>query len=254
MSHSFTPYNTLENAFRSWWVIVVLMLLGALLGFVLNQARPPLYEAHAAIAISIDFTRSSDLEDYEEDYVIGIAGAVIASSQVREAVAAQMGLPPAELADRVSFERSYAVWTIRARDPSPQRAAELANLWADQAYQALGDSLEQAMLASRYAGQFDQLERCLEPAPPALCRDLGQLQDHIESIASLEREARLHSQGILPYTLFTLSERAVVPARPAVFDQGLMVLSGALIGLLLGVWGAHLGLPLRLLERSPRAE
>jgi capsular polysaccharide biosynthesis protein len=161
MSHSFTPYNTLENAFRSWWVIVVLMLLGALLGFVLNQARPPLYEAHAAIAISIDFTRSGDLEDYEEDYVIGIAGAVIASSQVREAVAAQMGLPPAELADRVSFERSYAVWTIRARDPSPQRAAELANVWADEAYQALGDSLEQAMLASRYAGQLDQLERCL---------------------------------------------------------------------------------------------
>jgi uncharacterized protein involved in exopolysaccharide biosynthesis len=261
MNPSFTPYNTLENAFRTWWLLVVLMLLGGLAGFAANRARPPLYEAHAAISITIDFTRTGQLEDYEEDYVIGQAGGLIASSQVRDAVAAQTGIAPETLAEQVSFERSFYVWTIRARGASPAAAAALANRWADQAYLELDAALSEAMLADRYARQLDQLEDCVgqvtvsEPAH-VVCSDenLGQIQAQIVDTSALEHAARVASRGILPYTRFALIDQASEPTRPAHFGQGQMVLSGALIGLLLGIWAVHLRLPARLRERQRRAE
>jgi hypothetical protein len=250
MTRSFTPYDTLDHALRAWWLLVLLMLLGVLGGYLLNRARPPLYEAHASIAISIDFTRSGDLQDFEQDYVVGIVGDVIASSRIRESLAADFGLTPTELADRMSFDRSYYIWTIRARDPSPQRAADLANRWADQAYHDLGLALEQAMLADRFARQLDGLELCLEEA----CSDLDDIQAHIQSLTALEAPARIASRGIMPYTRFDWVQQATVPTRPAVFNVGQSVLSGALVGFLLGIWSVHLGLPSRLLERKRRAE
>jgi len=255
MSQSFTPFETLENAFRSWWLIVVLMMLGGLVGFALNRIRPPLYEAISVIAVSIDFSRSGDLEDYEEDYVIGIAGDVIQSSEVVAHVADLAGISQDQLNSQLYLERSYYTWTLRARDASSQRAAELANLWADQAVQELGASLEQALLADRYANQLDQLEDCMahpEPAP-VLCSDLSQVRLQIEEISTLQRDAIVQSRGVPSYTLFTLSQRAAVPTRPAVFNQGQMVLAGALIGLLLALWAIHLRLPDRLRERLSRA-
>jgi uncharacterized protein involved in exopolysaccharide biosynthesis len=256
MTPTFTPSDTLINAFRNWWAIVALMILGALLGFAASRARPPLYEAHAAISIAIDFSRSGDLEDFEEDYVIGSAGDVIASSEVYAEIASQAGIDPDQLRSSLYLERSYYTWTLRARDASPQRAAELANLWADQAFEELGAALEQALLAERYARQLDLLEDCLvQPSPaPAVCADLDQVQNQIVSVSALERDARALSRGIQPYTLYALVEQASHPTHPTVFNQGQMVLAGALIGFLLAVWAIHLRWPPRLLERSPRAE
>ena len=42
------------------------------------------------------------------------------------------------------------------------------------------------------------------------------------------------SRGILPALSFSLQERAFPPTQPALWGRGLMALSGALIGLLLG--------------------
>jgi hypothetical protein len=259
MSRTFVPFDSLENAFRSWWLIVALMVVGGLIGLLVSRARPPLYEATAALSVSIDFTRTGELYDYEEDYVISIAGDVIASSQVREAVAAQTGLSPDALKQQVSFERSYHLWTVRARDASPQQAADLANVWVKQAYAELNSTLEYAMLADRYARQLDLLEGCISQviASPAqaVCgqQNLSQIQSQIEQISPLEREARVSSRGVLPYTLFALVQPAAVPARPSVFNQGQLVLAGSLVGFLVGLWLAHLRLPSRLFERPLHA-
>jgi hypothetical protein len=256
MSQTFTPYDTLENAFRAWWLVVALMILGGLFGLLLSRLRAPLYEATAVISISIDYARSGDLEDYEADYVIGIAGDVIASSDVYAAVAAQAGLDSDQLKLNLFIERSYHTWTLRARHSSPEQAAMLANLWADQAMSELSAALEQSLLADRYARLVEQLQACLaQPEPAAaLCRDVDQVRQQIAEVTAGESNARVLSRGIPAYTLFTLSRRAALPTRPVVFGQGQMVFSGALIGLLLAIWAVHVRLPKRLKERALRAE
>ena len=81
----FAPLEVIENALSRWWVLVILTILGGIVGLFFPISRPPIYEAEATIAVSIDFTQVR-MSQYDEDYTFGVTGALIASTAVKEQV------------------------------------------------------------------------------------------------------------------------------------------------------------------------
>jgi hypothetical protein len=54
------------------------------------------------------------------------------------------------------------------------------------------------------------------------------------------------SQGVLPYTVFGLSQEATLPSAPARFGRNTLVFAGGMIGFILGVIAVNLRWPERL--------
>ncbi len=254
LNEAFFPLDTLENALRSWWVVVLVMLLGACAGWVVHRLHPPIYEAQSAITVAIDFTHTGQLTDVEEDYAIGVVGDVIGS-------VVDPGNPASAVAptQNTTLERYNNTWTLRVRDRDPQAAAQLANRWAQAAYSALTDAHSHALAADRLIRIQDSLQSCLEQSVAsgpvqAVCalNNLDTIQTDLVDMGAVLQQEQLASQGILPYTTFALTGTAEPPTSPAIYRQGQMVLAGALIGLVLAIWGVYLRLPARLARRKVR--
>ncbi len=246
---------------------MLLTLWGGAIGWLTHRTRPPIYEAQVVFYAAIDFAQipaTVELTEGEQDEIMWGAAAVAISTQVAEQVAAGaqaqgISIDTPMLYRQLTLERKQANWILTIRDQDPQVAAALANLWGETAFTALTDAHRHALEAQMLQGTFDALNGCLQPAAASaqaqvLCegRPISAIQAEIEgTLEALETE-RLASQGLFPALVFDLTKKASPPLAPTQFGLNSLVLSGGLIGLLLGVWIVNSRLPARLQGRLRR--
>lgn len=262
MTEEYSPLATLNRALRSWWLIVVFMVLGGGAGWIFQLVRPPVYEAYARLSTNIDFTRMGMLTDIEQDQVVGMVGDVITSPTVIEAVvsaARSEGIPidVPTLKSIFSPGRAFYVWELRVRHENPEIAARLANLWAEYAFSALVDAHVHSLMAASLQRYMDSLESCIEQMVvtepvSGQCSSwkLKDLQTELEKASVAVKQEKLASQGIFPGTTFALTEKAEIPVKPVLYGRNQLMLGGGLIGLLLAVWLIHLGWVEKLIGRK----
>ena len=214
LSEEFSPLDKFNQTLRFWWVIVLFMLGGGVSGFVIARFKPPLYEAHAVFAASIDFNKIDfmhppdgspppyKLTQYDED--ISLVWVEVSLREVipQVAVFAQQngwGLGEAAILGQASIERKHAYWELHFRSADPMVAQKIANYWAQQAY------------------------------------------------ADLQAKQKI---GALPaYLIFDLVQLAQLPSQPMYFRTNALVLASGLIGLLMGALGVNLPFRRRKSER-----
>ena len=249
----FTPLEVIENALSRWWVLVILTILGGIVGLFFPISRPPIYEAEATIAVSIDFTQVR-MSQYDEDYTFGVTGALIASTAVKEQVVtrAQSEGLEIQLGQFSSYlEIKQSIWKLKVRHTDPQIAAKLANIWAEEAYATLEQSRHHALQAQYLHRQENNLMDCLSSACAAYT--LKEIQEALQTVSTQIENETNASNGILPSLEFALSEEAFPPDQPVAYDRGKMVLGGALIGFVVGIWGINLWHIHRRVEGGPHA-
>lgn len=260
---SITPLEELEHLLRSWPLLILLTLWGGAVGWFLHENRSPIYEARATFYISIDFTRTGELTQFEEDHAVSVASAVLQGGPVLDRVAAAAqaeGLPytPTDLLEKGFLERQQATWTLRLRDPDPETAARLANLWAENGLAVLTAAHRAALEAQALQSLLDGLSACLDPerseAVGRVCgeRPAAELSEEIQRLSEEVSAARAESQGLLPALVFDLTRPARTPRQPVQFGRNSMVLAGALIGLLGSAWAVAVRLPAWLTGRLRR--
>ena len=76
----------IESFVKDWPRAVILMLAGALLGWVLWMFLPQQYTAVSTLSVSIDYNRTGKLDDLEQDRLLGITEDMIHSDKVMKAV------------------------------------------------------------------------------------------------------------------------------------------------------------------------
>lgn len=259
----FTPLSELEHLIRSWPLLLLLALWGGAVGWLLHRAQPPVYEARATFYISLDFTQTGDLTQFEEDHAVSVASAVLQGGPVLDRVAAAaqaegLDVEPQDLLEKGFLERRQATWTLRLRDPDPAAAARLANLWAEHGLAILSESHRAALEAEALGRLLEGLSGCLEPgADPAAgqaCEglDADVLDEEIRQVTEELTRARAAGQGLSTALVFDLSDPARAPRQPVQAGQNSMVLAGGLIGLIIGAWGVGARLPARLAQRVRR--
>ncbi|MDZ4158730.1 MAG: hypothetical protein U1B80_02975 [Anaerolineaceae bacterium] len=264
MNPVITPRETLEDSLQYWWLVVVMMILGAGVGWITHTIQPPVYEAHASIATSIDFTRSGFLTDIEEDYALTIVGDVLSSQAVLQIVLDQLGdegkqLEIQALRQMMTLERQNNTWIYRVRHDNPAEAEHVSRLLAQAGYETVRSALHEALLAESLARYVDSLVSCLEQSAavqpvagncsPA---SLPNIQEELKPAVAMMHRHRIASQGILPAMTFALPNFGAAPTSPVLYGRDLLMLAGALTGLLAAIWLMYLRLPQRILRKATR--
>jgi hypothetical protein len=252
----FSLRDTILKIFQNWYLMPLLSLLGAAIGWGIHQFQPPLYEAKAVFTVNINYNQPDILDKiddthYAEDQMIVSVMAVIQSTDVLNQVAAEAaayGVTPEDLAigKRIFIERKTAEVYLIVRHQDPQVAVNLANLWAENALEYLKEGQVHALHTYTLNQKIKNLTACLqESKPDGLCNGLAievlenQLQQ-AEAELLVEVQA---SRGLIPAILFDLSRLASLPDTPVVFQSQVLVLAGGFIGflvsLLVAQWAAR---------------
>jgi hypothetical protein len=235
---------------RSRWHWLLLgVLLGAALAWIFSLLRPPVYRAHATLAISNDYSVTGPLDLVVEDRALDrVYQLILADDTLVMAIEELKRLEPGNpawqdlraLRQRLSLEPRLAGWELMATDRDPGTAARIANAWAGAAVGQLEGAQEHAwrVVALRAAPVLVECFRLLpQPAPESryweCVNNAPELTPEQQAILRAEVVA---SQGILPSLTFAWGEQAEPPGEPVVWDRGLLVLAGATIGLVVGVW------------------
>lgn len=195
-SIEFSPYEHFKRVMNLWWLVLLAILLGGVLGFIFYQLRPPIYEATATFFATVDLNRfplqevRADLIQYNEDMALGTTEGALQSSDVRDKLLYQLkslgiALSPADLLNNSTIERKHDIWELRFRSQTPAQAQIVVNTWADIGYQA--------MLSWQASGK----------APD--------------------------------YVIFQPPTPAFIPQEPVLYGRNKVMLAGALIGFIIGI-------------------
>ena len=172
MTSEIDPGEVLSHLLRSWWVIVLCMLLLGAAGYLFHTLRPPVYEATATFNVWLDFndlTTDREFTEYDEDLSINAVGNAYVSPAVLEKVIAEalkQGWIQAEneLILNYKLERKHESWELRYLSTNPQLAMDVVNFWAASGYAHLSE-LEQAQAIPAYV-RFSEPTRAVLPAAP----------------------------------------------------------------------------------------
>ena len=220
---------TLRALRRGWWIVVIAVAVGALLALALDDTQPG-YEATAEVVVTplpesdqtllgLGILRSSR----ESQRAIQTAALLLRSSAAARAAGAELGEDPADLLDRVDVEivGESNVVAVTARAASPERAAEIANTFARTAV----------------AAQTRRLRETVERVLTALRERRGQLgADDASAVPIDDRISALEAvlaSGRDP--TIALGQTAEPPRDPAGPSTPLLLLLGALAGLVVGL-------------------
>lgn len=257
----FSPYRTYQNILHRWWLVVIGILIGGIFGLVLADLRPAVYEAETFLIASMNFPPNDYYTQYEEDYAFTVAATHIAplamSSTLVQALQEEgYTVTVEEFLRSASLERMQASWALRYRSPDPDLAAAVVELWVVQAYEKLADLREHSLQAQAYAEQLRFLNTCYRYAliprsenltfPPdyqlvCVFHSAGKIHsEQINTSRLLAEEIRL-SRGLNPYFVIDIPDTAGTQVYKTAYDRNLIVLAGALIGFVTGLWLANLG-------------
>lgn len=247
MPEEFAPRTLFQRALRGWWLVVILMLIGGGAGFLAHLSRPPVYEGRASISFAFNLARTGSITTAEEDMAMQTLMAILHLPPVYDRVVASARAQNIPLESfpqwsKITLERKQAQWVLRIRFSNPQDAAQLTNLWIEEAYTQLVEAGKHSEQAESLRRQLEGLENCLqnmavvEPAT-AQCSwtSQGELQRELKTLGERYLQEKQAARGLVPAISFVLSEKAVPNPTPAAFDRNSMVVAGALLGLVAAV-------------------
>ena len=251
-SSEFSPLQAFTFALHRWWLVAIFVFAGGLLGWGFSRLHAPLYDAQALLVINIDYQQAPELTDryddhYTEDHVIGAAHAVVISTYVLDQVKADLqarriSLNWEKYIPNLSVERLRSEFWLKVRDTDPNRAALIANIWIQKAYDALVQFHQHAVTAKILRDYASAMSACppppdIEPRPPSLCGNgsPAEIQKAVEAVTAQIQAETAASVALNPALTFNLAQEAAVPVTPVAYRASLLVVAGALLGCAVGI-------------------
>ena len=258
----FSPYQTYQNTLHRWWQVVLCVILGGVIGLLLHLFYPTLYEAQSLLIASMNFPPNEYYSQFEEDYAFNVAAAhisplAISGSLVPALQSQGFNITYEELIRHASVERKQSAWALRFQSPDSNLASAVVELWTDKAYEILVGYRDHAIQAQSYYSQLSFLNACyryalisntgtlnLPPDYQGVCNYSSLERIHAEQaiIARLFAGEHRLSRGMNPYFVVDIPDTGGIQVYRTAYDRNLMVLAGALVGLVIGIWLTNLGI------------
>lgn len=229
-----------ESVVRFWWVIVLGIVAGGMLGLSLVGFRAPVYEASASLLVAIDRHRSSirdDITIYQADD--RIRALILSDQTLMHAIETLDDISgkkpfqsPGQFREAIKIAQGPASISLYVYSSNPETAAAAVNAWA---YASL-EELEQAYL---HAVRSAELQGVLYEAHCSL-QEVGENEDmrvlwvctsgdsdlQSEDIPEALLAQVQASRGILPFYSFSLGKIAEPPSNPVLWNRSGLIIAG----------------------------
>jgi uncharacterized protein involved in exopolysaccharide biosynthesis len=141
------------------------------------------------------------------------------------------------------LDRRGSVWFITVRDPDPEKAALLANLWLEIVDARLKDQLVHAESAEDLQTIHALVETCFTESNMAQANQCAgttfsapsDLEAYLQDLDGQIRTEQDASAGLIPVISLEITRQAEPSDAPILYRRGLLMASGSLLGLLLGM-------------------
>jgi len=195
-SREFSPNQYFNQTLNLWWLVFIVTIVGAVLGFSFFYLHPPIYEATATYFVTLDLTRfpiqgnDGDLIQYNEDMAVNTTEGALLSNPVLSDLMIKLkssgiSLTFQEIMKNYTIERKHDVWELRYRSQLPSEAQTIVNTWAQIGYQEM---------------------------------------------------LTWQASGLAPdYVNFQPPSQAQLPTQPVLYGRNNLILAGALIGFIIGI-------------------
>jgi tyrosine-protein kinase len=222
--------NALQTLRDRWWMVAIAMVAGAVIAFAVAVASTKQYTAESSLLIRqsnlqtlIDPNASQNSEDPARLAATNLL--LVTSSAVAEMVKTALGSSEsaADLTAQImaSVNPDADIITIQATDPDPDRAARLANAFADQFV-----AFERAQSQQQAAAGAGRLQSELATLPPGPSAERTQLEQALRNVLALQAVTTGDA---------TVVDRATAPTSPSSPNLKRAPILGLLAGLAIGL-------------------
>jgi len=244
---SFDLLDLIREMAKHWLLLAILMILGGFGGLLFSHLQPALYESSAAFGVTIDYTQTGALSDVQEDQAMRGVGSVLLSDMLIEETLQQfndqggLDLGEEEFRSNAFADRGDFRWVIRYRDTDPERALRIVKQWAESAQTQFNEYLAHAQTAETYLRAMDDLRGCFQAGAAGDYENFcgfgssDSLLMEIARLSEMTQQEKMSSQGLFYALSVNLIQEAELPAAPVRYQTAILVLSGALCGLLAGL-------------------
>jgi len=245
-----SPPNLYSVLLSHWPRVFVLAVLGGLLGLGASWVSPARYLATAKISVGIDYSRTQFQDEDAERHILARVQDLLLSDEVLERAMDRAGEAAPSLGgfrEQIRLTRIESEWSLAVTDPSPGRAAGLANAWAAASLGVLENAQREAWRLAELQALFFQFA-CRPQAPGEAGEPAVWVCDELEGepprpdleAEILQRMAA--SYGIPPVISFALLESASEPEHAVTTPRAVLGLTGMILGLIPGaVWALRGG-------------
>lgn len=245
LQNDYYPRILVDTPAYPWLMIVMVMFLGAAVGFLISLFVKPVYEAKALISTNIALVQSDAITEIMVDAEINHIGELVFHQDVitdliqSEATFGNR-ITLEDLKKQAVIERQLMNNIIKVRDNNPVIAARIASSWTRILYARLTQAYGHAVILSGLTTQLDLYNSCLDTdatelssfcsslTPPKLTLKIQSLQNEI----LIESPKTLGLSSIINISQF---QPAQVPEKPINSIRGGSILVGSLAGLLTGI-------------------
>jgi len=243
MERDFIPLQYLKTAVHNWWFTLLLMLVGGLTGFAVSTFIPTVNISVAPITVTIDYTRTGALSDVQEDQAMRGVGSVIESANVLDTLTEELRFAgwqksKLELQQQVKLERENSRWLLIATGDTPEEALLITKIWMEISVNKLNNALSHAERLDAARSYLDSLTTCLgnistinESITVCSIENADVIFEQIKKTSELIESERVLSLGLMPALSILSAGETNTTNLVTRFDSGILVFSGALIGL-----------------------
>ncbi len=254
-----SPREILEHTFRFWWVIAACMVLGGLAAWGFSLLHPPIYAATALYDVSLntqqlalewnmnpsqvptDFaSQNSYLSPVEDIFYLPD----VANQMVTEADAQGITITEKDITSKNIFyiDRKGTRWFVSVRRTDPNSAAQLANLWVTTADEVIREAQPHYARFLALQAQRNLIQKCFSgsdfvQANQCAGTSIGSSTELEATLNDLEMQIISEEQAgrkIDPALMIAFAQPANPPTYPVLNNQFLILVAGALIGVLAG--------------------
>lgn len=223
------------------------MIIGGLSGLLFSHLNPPVYESSAVFSVTIDYTQTGALTDIQEDQAMRGVGSVLLSDQVIRQTLTQLisefnlELSQSDFLNNSFMDREEFRWTLRYRDPDPNKAKLAIRTWAKSADSIIQEALTHSQASSALLDNLNEVKACFQESTygsgQGYCgfKDLETLMSSIGEISDRIQSEKVNSFGLFDALSVSLVNEGKVTPSAVRGQCNLLVLSGVLIGLVLSI-------------------
>jgi len=238
----------IQVVFSKWLLLILFLLAGAAGGIIFGFQKSLIYQSSATFAVTIDYTQTGALSDVQEDRVMRDIGSILMSDQVIDQTLTNLLEKSSIPSDKNKFlengstDREDFRWTIRYQGNQPEMVFTYVDEWSQTAESVIIDAITHAQIAEAYLKILDNLQYCYQNSPVDYVEDhcgFSSIDEILEEIAKISKQIQVEkqsSQGLFYPLSVVLVSSAYLPTEPIRNQFNQLVMSGAFIGFLAGIF------------------